>query len=392
MESLYKSYVAPYASPTAVPVAILVAVVVLTNAYLRYVELTTKSKKKKSTSTNKGTTQTKNIFDTFHRRKKKSNKDNGGGKKAHHTSNSNSSGGGSDKPFGSSYYYAHNDPNRIGGYKDGLRMEDYVMNGPRLLAKGGRKVAEEEKEEEEEGEEKRGADHGDGSTCTAVLEEEVEKDASTCTSNAPSASSSSAATAPVPVRPSALPSNSVPVARYMWDDTAVTSGCSDVGKLYVDTLPNKPSSAPDISWDKAGISKAEVTAQLLGDEGRGLLIRITRTAATGTEPRSYHLYVRRMYGSVAEVKVVVKAKRLLVKLIKKRSRLNLWDKTNLKPWPQLSEKAAGAGGGSDDVGYIDEDLFKRDVRGGIPGMPQAAGTPGARTTLDEKLFGGTDLD
>ena len=360
MESLYKSYVEPYASPTAI--AILVAVVALTNAYLRYSKLTTS--KKKSTST-KATAQSKDIFDTFHRNKK-SNEDNGG-KKAHHNS--------SDKPFGSSYYYAHNDPNRTGGYKDGLRMEDYVMNGPRLLAKGGIRL---EEENEEEGEEKMVADHGD--TCPV---EEVE-DAST--SNAPKASSSA-----TQVRPPALPSNSVPVARYMWDDTAVASGCSDVGKLYVDTLPNKPSSAPDISWEKAGISKADVTAQLLGDEGRGLLVLITRTAATGTEPRSYYLYVRKMYGSVAEVKVVVKAKRLLVKLIKKRSRLNLWDKTNLKPWPQLSEKAA-AGGGSDDVGYIDEDLFKRDVGEGIPGMPQAAGTPGARTTLDAKLFGGTDLD
>ncbi len=45
-----------------------------------------------------------------------------------------------DKPFGSSYYYAHNNPNAKGGYKDGLKMEDYTMNGPRLLAKGGTPV------------------------------------------------------------------------------------------------------------------------------------------------------------------------------------------------------------------------------------------------------------
>jgi hypothetical protein len=41
------------------------------------------------------------------------------------------------KPFGSSYYYAHNNPNATGGYKDGLRMEDFTMNQPRLLSKGG---------------------------------------------------------------------------------------------------------------------------------------------------------------------------------------------------------------------------------------------------------------
>jgi len=42
-----------------------------------------------------------------------------------------------DRPFGSSYYYAHNNLKATGGYKDGLRTEDYVMNQPRLLSKNG---------------------------------------------------------------------------------------------------------------------------------------------------------------------------------------------------------------------------------------------------------------
>ena len=41
------------------------------------------------------------------------------------------------KPFGSSYYYAHNSTKNKGGYSDGLKMEDFTMNGPRLLSKGG---------------------------------------------------------------------------------------------------------------------------------------------------------------------------------------------------------------------------------------------------------------
>jgi hypothetical protein len=44
------------------------------------------------------------------------------------------------KPFGSSYYYAHNSTRSKGGYADGLRMEDYTMNGPRLLSRGGKPV------------------------------------------------------------------------------------------------------------------------------------------------------------------------------------------------------------------------------------------------------------
>ncbi|KAI2512399.1 hypothetical protein MHU86_2061 [Fragilaria crotonensis] len=41
------------------------------------------------------------------------------------------------KPFGSSYYYAHNSLRKTGGYTDGLRMEDFQMETPRLLSKGG---------------------------------------------------------------------------------------------------------------------------------------------------------------------------------------------------------------------------------------------------------------
>ena len=55
-----------------------------------------------------------------------------------------------DRPFESSYYYAHNNPNAKGGYKDGLRMEDYTMNGPRLLSRGGVPVSEEIRNAEDE--------------------------------------------------------------------------------------------------------------------------------------------------------------------------------------------------------------------------------------------------
>ena len=33
-----------------------------------------------------------------------------------------------EKPFKSSYYYAHNDPNRIGGYKDGLKADGRFLD------------------------------------------------------------------------------------------------------------------------------------------------------------------------------------------------------------------------------------------------------------------------
>ena len=247
-------------------------------------------------------------------------------------------------------------------------MEDYVMNGPKLLAKGGKRVENNNGVTKSNGGESNANDQdGTGSSPAESSNDDGTNDGNG--NNEPS----------VPSRPPSLPSNSVPIARYMWDDEAVAAGCSDVGKLMIDTLPNKPSSAPDIKWEGAGIGKINVTATLIGDDSRGLLIAIDRSdKATGMQPKHYHLYIRRMYGDVAEVKVVVKAKRLLVKLVKKKNRLNLWDKKNLKPWPRLSE---GTGGSSGDE--IDESLFRRDT-GAMP-MPQA--DTGGPDGLNEKLFG-----
>ena len=247
-------------------------------------------------------------------------------------------------------------------------MEDYVMNGPKLLAKGGKRVEDESN----------GTTKSNGDECNDVDQGGPNNSSPTDSNDNNDDAAGNNAPPSVPSRPPSLPSNSVPIARYMWDDEAVTSGCSDVGKLLIDTLPNKPSSAPDIKWEGAGIGKGNVTATLIGDDSRGLLIAIDRSdKATGMQPRHYHLYIRRMYGDVAEVKVVVKAKRLLVKLVKKKNRLNLWDKKNLKPWPRLSEGTASSSG--DD---IDESLFRRDTS--TMSMPQA----GIGGGLNEKLFGG----
>ena len=251
------------------------------------------------------------------------------------------------------------------------------MNGPKLLAKGGKRVEEEDGNAATKSNGDESGENDQEGTISSRQSDNSNSDddgANDATNNAPS----------VPSRPPSLPSNSVPIARYMWDDEAVASGCSDVGKLMIDTLPNKPSSAPDIKWEGAGIGKADVTATIVGDDSRGLLIAIDRSdMATGMQPKHYHLYIRRMYGDVAEVKVVVKAKRLLVKLIKKKNRLNLWDKKNLKSWPRLSEGATSSSG--DD---IDESLFRRDTSA-MP-MPQA-GT-GGPDGLNEKLFGAPNLD
>ena len=241
------------------------------------------------------------------------------------------------------------------------------MNGPKLLAKGGKRVEEDAADAVNVGDD-------DDQLMTGCTDAD-----DTNNDGANGDAAGNAHVPSVPSRPPALPSNSVPIARYMWDDAVVASGCSDVGKLLIDTLPNKPSSAPDIKWEGAGIGRDNVTASLVGDDGRGLLVAIDRSdKATGTQPKHYHLYIRRMYGEIAEVKVIVKAKRLLVKLIKKKNRLNIWDKKNLKPWPRLSE-GTGSSGGDD----IDESLFRRDTTA----MPVPQSGNGGPDFLNEKLFG-----
>ena len=251
-------------------------------------------------------------------------------------SKDNAGGGDVGRPFSSSYYYAHNGQGKGGGYSDGLRTEDYVMNGPRLLSRGGKQVEDEKEAAITKGDGAKGGER-DGSR------------------QRPPTSSSSSSSSSVAAAP-AIPPGSVPIQRYMWDDTAETSGCSDAGKLYIDTLPGPQSHLPDLAWRDASIARGDVTVEL-GAEGRSMLVLVRRAHATGAEPRAYHLLVPRTYGEVAEVRVAVKAKRLLVKLVKKRKHgMNMWDKSNLKPWPQLSEKVM-AGGAT--AGKVDEGLLRK---------------------------------
>lgn len=181
-------------------------------------------------------------------------------------------------PFKSSYYYAHNQHRKTGGYTDGLKTEDYQMNGPKLLSRR--------------------------SSIEAT------------TSNQ---------TAPVSGGSSFLccgHEDSIPINRYMWDDEGSANG---IAKIYIETLPGKtPSNS--IRWNEAQITKDDVTCKLLGTWKNGLMVHIRATA----DSQSYHLYVPRMYGEVDEVKTILKPNKLIVKLLKKKN------KENLRAWPQLS--------------------------------------------------------
>lgn len=182
------------------------------------------------------------------------------------------------KPFKSSYYYAHNQHRKTGGYSDGLKAEDYEMNKPKLLSSG----------------------------------------TSTNRNNKASAATEMATTSIAQAATTAFigDGNSVPINRYLWDDEGKESG---VAKIYIDTLPGKA------TWDKHHLTKDDVVCKLVGTWKNGLIVQIRNN-----EER-YHLFVPRMYGEVEEAKAILKPNKLIIKLIKKRN-----NKDNLRAWPQLS--------------------------------------------------------
>lgn len=196
-----------------------------------------------------------------------------------------------DKPFGSSYYYAHNNPNATGGYKDGLKMEDYVMNGPRLLSKGGKAV-----------------ESSSGSNLGGENEEEAE-------SIEPQFVEESKA--PPPLRPIRT------ITKYLWDDPGNSNG---IATIRIDTLPDKQGKSVD--WKDVQISN--ITAELAGE---GMLLKVE------TEECDYLLKIAKLYGDASEVKAVPKAKRLLVKITKKKNAVLSQTKgSNLDAWPQPHRK------------------------------------------------------
>lgn len=191
-----------------------------------------------------------------------------------------------DKPFGSSYYYAHNNPNATGGYKDGLKMEDFTMNQPRLLSMGG--VPAE---------------------LNDVSSETIEPSSAHSTEQTQTISTVKRVNAPVAKR----------ISKFLWDDPGESSG---IATIRIDVLPGA-ALGETITWREAHIT--ETTVSLIDDK-KGLLIEL-ESCEKGTR---YRLQIPKLYGQVDEVRKVVKPNRLLVRLYKKKGWMN---KKNLQAWP-----------------------------------------------------------
>jgi len=210
------------------------------------------------------------------------------------------------KPFGSKYYYAHNNPNTTGGYKDGLRMEDYTMNGPRLLSKGGEKldddvVIQHSIHDGQQQQEENGPAHMKPSTDAAVASSPAADRRKSRSSNGSNDGTSAKK-----------------ITKYLWDDPGDWKKA--VGTIRIDTLP------PEL--DFADVTVEDVNATLIPTTN-GLEVQL-RTKSHG----NYYLRIQELYGKVDSVTTVVKSKRLLIKLKKnKKAVLALKNQSNLEAWP-----------------------------------------------------------
>jgi hypothetical protein len=194
------------------------------------------------------------------------------------------------KPFGSQYYYAHNSSNAAtGGYKDGLRMEDYAMNGPRLLSKNGQDMR----------------NLSSARTATSASDDSL-----TQASSSRQQSIQTTATKRV-----------LPVTKYLWDD----DGTAQMATIRIDKLPGGlRSTDPPLAW--AQVPVTELTAELT-DTG-GLRVEIVTQLDW-----NYRLEIVQLYGKAVHVQATRRPKRLLVKLTKPISAT--WA---AKPWPHPHKK------------------------------------------------------
>lgn len=232
-----------------------------------------------------------------------------------------------------------------------------MMNGPKLLSKGGVRIDEDAK--------------ANSNDITNVTSENAEEKATAST------------TVERPKQPAKLTA-STPITKYMWDDDDSTN----IAKIHIDTLPL--TSTETIKWENAGITKSQVDVRLIGNNNEGLYISIISSSSSQNEgEKRYHLHIPKMYGEATSVKGIVKKHKLLVKITKKRipkysnryknaneggiiwnAAINVIGKLTGSSdnndneyisvdWPRLSASSVGGlSGGTTD---IDEKLFKQDV-------------------------------
>ena len=228
-----------------------------------------------------------------------------------------------EKPFGSSYYYAHNSTKTTGGYKDGLTMEDFTMNGPRLLSRNG----------------------------TPVLNDDPSIDLQQFNPDADKSVKGDACNHMNTVTSEHPRRRVIQVSKYLWDDPGNKDG---IATIRVDTLAALKNNANEmLDWKiiRPFITNIDASLSGIGKEKDGLHVRIhavmppsennpISTHVDGSKQAisvEYILQIPKLYGQVQKVECLSKEKRLLVRLYKQST---VFDKSNLKAWPHPHKKIA----------------------------------------------------
>ena len=183
-----------------------------------------------------------------------------------------------EKPFQSRYYYAHNNPSATGGYKDGLRMEDYTMNQPRLLSRNGSQVVEEEE--------------------------------ATASTRAESLSSSSSN---IKILPKLPPTKYI--SRYLWDDPGKSN---NMAYIRIEHLPATTGTG-SISW-KEWMAQQSTTTTTTTSPHIDIVLLEQRTLRVIVHSKDtnclYELKLDPLYGPVQAVTAKTSDKRLTIQLHK----------------------------------------------------------------------------
>ena len=282
---------------------------------------TSSSTTSKSTS---ASTRLRNVWDMS--RKAGSNNETNNKKKEPSSSSSSSSDGEKKQFYSSKYYYAHNNPNATGGYKDGLKMEDYQMNGPRLLSKGGKPVVVDDNGNEN--------DNANASGLEGGNKDDSEEDPTMMT-NTDTARASSI------LRES---NTTIPINKYLWDDPGDST--TGIATIRIEVLPDPTTKVVGQFIDCKDMTLEDGTVSLAGE---GLVFNISATPkntnsgnSSDSPSHKYQLKIPKLYGDAADVKLVLKPKRILIKIYKKKnsflSSMSSSRKNNLDPWPQPHRK------------------------------------------------------
>jgi len=275
---------------------------------------------------------------------------------------SKSSSSSDEKPFESSYYFAHNKHSTGGGYKDGLRAEDYVMNGPRLLSKGGIRVDDEPKIDNT-GE----IETNNNQQCISQSSEKIDTK-----ERLPKPKSTTAST---------------PITKYMWDDDDGSTN-NNIAKIHIDTLPSFNTKTSFTKWADAGISKQNVEVRLIGENNEGLYASIVTN-----EGKNYHLHIPKMYGEADSVKCIVKKHKLLIKITKRKvpkqkySKRHSNDEGMWKSATNILGKIAGNSNNNGDEEELVSVAWPRLSASSVAG----GGLGGGKADIDEKLFKEMDV-